>query len=97
MEEPNISTGRIVLIAALNGVRLKGLLITSGPFLFQNAQTLFQTNQRNKHMLQKWLRYVRKCDFCRTNHHGYGLYSAGISDAQKREIVDGVRLPVGST
>ena len=23
----------------------------------------------------------------------YGLYSAGISDAQKREIVDGVRLP----
>ena len=24
----------------------------------------------------------------------YGLYSAGISDAQKREIVDGVRLPV---
>jgi integrase len=25
----------------------------------------------------------------------YGLYSAGISDAQKREIVDGVRLPVG--
>jgi len=27
----------------------------------------------------------------------YGLYSAGISDAQKREIVDGVRLPVGST
>ena len=27
----------------------------------------------------------------------YGLYSAGISDAQKREIVDGIRLPVGST
>ena len=27
----------------------------------------------------------------------YGLYSAGISDAQKREIVDGVRLPVGSS
>jgi integrase len=25
----------------------------------------------------------------------YGLYSAGISDAQKREIVDGVRLPEG--
>ena len=24
----------------------------------------------------------------------YGLYSAGISDAQKREIVDGIRLPV---
>jgi integrase len=23
----------------------------------------------------------------------YGLYSAGISDAQKREIVDGVRVP----
>ena len=23
----------------------------------------------------------------------YGLYSAGISDAQKREIVDGIRLP----
>ena len=23
----------------------------------------------------------------------YGLYSAGISDAQKREIVEGVRLP----
>ena len=23
----------------------------------------------------------------------YGLYSVGISDAQKREIVDGVRLP----
>jgi hypothetical protein len=23
----------------------------------------------------------------------YGLYSAGISDAQKREIVDGVKLP----
>ena len=23
----------------------------------------------------------------------YGLYSAGISDAQKQEIVDGVRLP----
>ena len=25
----------------------------------------------------------------------YGLYSAGISDAQKREIVEGMRLPVG--
>jgi len=25
----------------------------------------------------------------------YGLYSAGISDAQKREIVEGIRLPVG--
>jgi integrase len=25
----------------------------------------------------------------------YGLYSAGISDEQKREIVEGVRLPVG--
>jgi len=25
----------------------------------------------------------------------YGLYSAGISDAQKREIVEGVRVPVG--
>ncbi len=25
----------------------------------------------------------------------YGLYSAGISDAQKREIVEGVRMPVG--
>ena len=25
----------------------------------------------------------------------YGLYSAGISDAQKREIVEGVRLPEG--
>ena len=25
----------------------------------------------------------------------YGLYSAGISDAQKREIIDQVRLPVG--
>ena len=25
----------------------------------------------------------------------YGLYSAGISDAQKREIIEGVRLPVG--
>jgi integrase len=25
----------------------------------------------------------------------YGLYSAGISNAQKREIVEGVRLPVG--
>jgi len=25
----------------------------------------------------------------------YGLYSAGISDTQKREIVEGVRLPVG--
>ena len=24
----------------------------------------------------------------------YGLYSAGISDAQKREIVDGLRMPV---
>ena len=24
----------------------------------------------------------------------YGLYSGGISDAQKRAIVDGVRLPV---
>ena len=23
----------------------------------------------------------------------YGLYSAGISDAQKREIVEGVRVP----
>ena len=23
----------------------------------------------------------------------YGLYSAGISDAQKREIVDGIRVP----
>jgi hypothetical protein len=23
----------------------------------------------------------------------YGLYSAGISDAQKREILDGVKLP----
>ena len=23
----------------------------------------------------------------------YGLYSAGISDAQKREIMDGIRLP----
>ncbi|MBL4873703.1 MAG: integrase [Rhodobacteraceae bacterium] len=27
----------------------------------------------------------------------YGLYSAGISDAQKREIVDGIRLPQGVT
>jgi len=27
----------------------------------------------------------------------YGLYSAGISDGQKREIVDGVRLPFGDT
>ena len=26
----------------------------------------------------------------------YGLYSAGISDAQKREIIDQVRLPVGA-
>ena len=25
----------------------------------------------------------------------YGLYSAGISDAQKREIVEGVRVPAG--
>ena len=25
----------------------------------------------------------------------YGLYSAGISDAQKREIVEGVRVPEG--
>ena len=24
----------------------------------------------------------------------YALYSGGISDAQKREIVDGIRLPV---
>jgi len=23
----------------------------------------------------------------------YGLYSAGISDAQKREIIEGIRLP----
>jgi len=23
----------------------------------------------------------------------YGVYSGGISDAQKREIVDGIRLP----
>ena len=27
----------------------------------------------------------------------YGLYSAGISDAQKREIVDGIRLPTGDS
>jgi integrase len=27
------------------------------------------------------------------NRLTYGLYSAGISDAQKREIVDGIRLP----
>lgn len=27
------------------------------------------------------------------NRLTYGIYSAGISDAQKREIVDGVRLP----
>jgi len=25
----------------------------------------------------------------------YGLYSAGISDAQKRQIVEGVRVPEG--
>ena len=28
-----------------------------------------------------------------TNKLTYGLYSAGISDAQKREIVDAIRLP----
>jgi hypothetical protein len=27
-----------------------------------------------------------------SNKLTYGLYSAGISDAQKREIVDGIRL-----
>ena len=27
----------------------------------------------------------------------YALYSGGISDAQKREIVDGIRLPVSSS
>jgi hypothetical protein len=26
----------------------------------------------------------------------YGLYSAGISDAQKREIIDQVKLPVSA-
>ena len=30
-----------------------------------------------------------------TNKLTYGLYSAGISDAQKREIVEGVRVPAG--
>ena len=28
------------------------------------------------------------------NRFTYGLYSAGISDDQKRAIVDGIRLPV---
>ena len=28
-----------------------------------------------------------------TNKLTYALYSGGISDAQKREIVDGIRLP----
>jgi len=29
------------------------------------------------------------------NRLTYGLYSAGISDAQKRAIIDGIRLPEG--
>ena len=29
-----------------------------------------------------------------SNQLTYALYSGGISDAQKREIVDGIRLPV---
>ena len=29
-----------------------------------------------------------------SNKLTYALYSGGISDAQKREIVDGIRLPV---
>ena len=27
----------------------------------------------------------------------YALYSAGISDAQKRDIIDGIRLPVSDS
>jgi hypothetical protein len=30
------------------------------------------------------------------NRLTYGLYSAGISDAQKRAIIDGIRLPEGA-
>ena len=59
------------------------------------------------HSTRKW--FITQCEWgtralhsysgrassaCSSNKLTYALYSAGISNAQKREIVDGIRLPV---
>ena len=67
----------------LTSLALCSTLLGSGSSPSVNGQGYQSTTQRH------WFHHSARS----ANKLTYVLYSGGISDAQKREIVDGIRLP----